>query len=73
MLMAMEYVISESQLPMIVRYLKQEIITEVTLGYRNLEDNSTIMNDGAINIVVDRWINRTSTNTSSNLEKFYIS
>ena len=73
MLMAMEYVISESQLPMIVRYLKQEIITEVTLGYRNLEDNSTIMNDGAINIVVDRWINRTSTNTSSNFEKFYIS
>jgi hypothetical protein len=38
------------------------------LGYRSPEDNSIIINDGAINIVVDNWIDRTSTNTSPNLE-----
>ena len=38
------------------------------LGYRNPVDNSTIIDDGAINIVVDSWINRTSTKTSPNLE-----
>ena len=30
------------------------------LGYRNPDDNSTIINDGAIDIVVDRWHNRIS-------------
>jgi pimeloyl-ACP methyl ester carboxylesterase len=38
------------------------------LGYRNPVDNSTIIDDGAINIVVDGWINRTSTKISPNLE-----
>jgi hypothetical protein len=38
------------------------------LGHRNPDDNSTIINDGAIDIVVDNWIDRTSTNTSPNLE-----
>ena len=33
------------------------------LGYRNPDDNLTIINDGAIDIVVDNWIDRTSTNT----------
>ena len=33
------------------------------LGYSNPDDNSTIINDGAIDIVVDNWIDRTSTNT----------
>ncbi len=38
------------------------------LGYRSPDDNSIIINDGAINIVVDNWIDRTSTNASPNLE-----
>jgi hypothetical protein len=33
------------------------------LGYRNPYHNSTIINDGAIDIVVDNWIDRISTNT----------
>jgi hypothetical protein len=36
------------------------------LGYRNPDDNSTIIDNGATNIVVDNWIDRTSTNTNSN-------
>lgn len=35
------------------------------LGYRNPDDNSTIIDNGAINIVVDNWINRTSTKSGS--------
>lgn len=38
------------------------------LGYRKPVNNLTIIYDGAIDTVVDRWINRTSTNTSPNLE-----
>ena len=38
------------------------------LGYRNPVNNLTIIDDGAIDVVVNRWINRTSTNTSLNLE-----
>ena len=38
------------------------------LGYRNPIDNTTIIDDGAINIVADSWINRTSAKTSPNLE-----
>jgi pimeloyl-ACP methyl ester carboxylesterase len=37
------------------------------LGYRNVNDNSTISDDGAIDIVVDNWNNKTS-NPSPNLE-----
>jgi hypothetical protein len=37
------------------------------LGYRNITDNSKITDDGAINIIVERWNNRASS-TSSNLE-----
>jgi hypothetical protein len=35
------------------------------LGYRNPDDNSTIIDNGVINIVVDNWINRTSTRSGS--------
>jgi hypothetical protein len=38
------------------------------LGYRNPVNNLTIIDDGAIDVVVNRWINRTSTNTSLNVE-----
>jgi pimeloyl-ACP methyl ester carboxylesterase len=37
------------------------------LGYRNVNDNSTISDDGAIDIVVDNWNNKTS-NPSPNLD-----
>ncbi len=39
-------------------------------GYLGYRDNGTklVTNDGAIDIVVDRWINRTPTNISQNLE-----
>ena len=38
------------------------------LGYRNATDNSTITDDGAINLIVDNWnINKTS-NASPNVE-----
>jgi pimeloyl-ACP methyl ester carboxylesterase len=37
------------------------------LGYRNVNDNSTISDDGAIDIVVNNWNNKTS-NPSPNLE-----
>lgn len=37
------------------------------LGYRNITDNSKITYDGAIDIVVENWNNRTS-NISTNLE-----
>lgn len=38
------------------------------LGYRKPVNNLTIIDDGAIDKVVDRWTNRTSTNTSPNLD-----
>jgi pimeloyl-ACP methyl ester carboxylesterase len=37
------------------------------LGYRNITDNSRITDDGAIDIIVENWNNRTS-NTNPNLE-----
>ena len=37
------------------------------LGYRKPVNNLIIINDGAIDMVVARWINGTSTDTSPNL------
>jgi len=38
------------------------------LGYRKPVNTLTIIDDGAIDIVVDKWINRISTDTSASLE-----
>ena len=44
------------------------------LGYRNPIDNTTIIDDGAINIVADSWINRTSAENKPEFRiEFYMS
>ena len=38
------------------------------LGYRNVTNNSTITDDGAINLIVENWNNNETSSASSNLE-----
>lgn len=38
------------------------------LGYRNVTNNSTITDDGAINLIVENWSNNETSNASPNLE-----
>jgi hypothetical protein len=38
------------------------------LGYRNVTNNSTVTDDGAINLIVESWNNNETSNASSNLE-----